>query len=75
MSYRCGIEQPLAGMMGVDAGGPRFTCDECGVRYNLPTNKLPGEWFFSGKPPRGWRTRKDADGKRFDWCPRCKVQP
>lgn len=32
MSYRCGVDEPLASMMGGEPGGPRIACDGCGLR-------------------------------------------
>lgn len=72
MSYRCRIDNPLASIMGVEPGGPRITCDGCGVRFNIRTDRIPPKWFLDNKAPPKWRTAKLEDGTRNDWCPRCK---
>lgn len=75
MSYRCGIEASLASIMGVEPGGPRVTCDGCGARVMVRTDRLPPMWLLDNKAPPGWKMTKDADGKRTDLCKTCKVKP
>lgn len=72
MSYRCGVYEPLASMLGVEPGPPRVTCDGCGERIVIRENRMPPRWLLDGKPPPGWRTRKNNDGTRTDWCKACK---
>jgi hypothetical protein len=73
MSYRCGIYEPLASIMGVEPGPPRITCDGCGVVLKIGERRLPPAWFLDGKAPPRWRTEKHDDGTRSDWCPACKT--
>lgn len=69
MSYRCGIG---AGM-GLKPGGPVIICDGCGLEFPLDRGpRIPPAWFLDGKPPRGWRGLRMADGsRRWDLCPGC----
>ena len=71
MSYRCGIYEPLASVMGVEPGPPRITCDGCGIKHVLRENKLPPKWFLDGKAPPGWRMDKQREVRR-DYCRTCK---
>lgn len=71
MSYRAGIYGVLA--MGVEPGGPRVTCDGCGLRITIPDNRLPPAWLLVNKAAPGWSLTKDADGKRTDLCKSCRT--
>jgi hypothetical protein len=75
VSYRCGIEPSLARLMDVAPGGPRVTCDACGLCMIIREDRLPPAWIRNGKAPPGWKMTKDADGKRTDLCKTCKVKP
>lgn len=77
MSYRCGVFEPLASMMGVDPGGPRLTCDgpDCTARVIVREGRRPPKWLLDGRAPKGWRNSKSADGTRYDWCPECRGRP
>lgn len=72
MSYRCGIWEPLASAMGVEPGGPRVTCDGCGLRVVVRDDRMPPAWLLDGKPVPGWTMTKDDDGKRTDLCKTCR---
>lgn len=71
MSYRCGIDDTLAKLMGEEPGGPRITCDDCGLRLNIREDRPPPAWFLDGKAAPGWKLTRDGD-RRDDRCPRCK---
>lgn len=73
MSYRCGLGPNIAKLLGEEAGGPRITCDGCGLRFDCDFKRAPPKWFLDGKPPRGWAQIRNAD-ERLDYCPRCKEQ-
>lgn len=75
MSYRPGIGPSLATFLEVEPGGPRITCDGCGLVMNIRENGPPPAWLLDGKPAKGWSLVKSADGSRDDRCPRCKVKP
>jgi hypothetical protein len=69
MSYRCGIGSTLAAVGGCEPSDPHILCDGCGA---VVTIRRPPAWFLAGKPPRGWRGLRMADGsRRWDLCPRC----
>lgn len=68
MSYRCGIGEGMR-RLGYEPGEPTIICDGCGRTFTVT---FPPVWFLDGKPPRGWRGLRMADGsKRWDLCPRC----
>lgn len=71
MSYRCGIAPSLAAVMGTEPGGPRITCDGCGLVYRLPENRPPPAWFLDGEAVPGWAMTRTED-KRDDRCKRCR---
>lgn len=71
MSYKAGVGPGLAKMFGVEPGGPRITCDGCGVVLAISEARLPPKWFMDGKPAPGWRMVRSEDA-RTDLCPRCK---
>lgn len=71
MSYRCGLSPEVARMMGTDAGPPRITCDDCGIRKVIGADRPPPSWFLNGNPPPGWRTVRQGDIRR-DYCGKCK---
>jgi hypothetical protein len=65
VSYRAGIGAKL----GHEPGEPHIICDGCGATVTVT---WPPRWFLDGKPPRGWRGLRMADGsRRWDLCPRC----
>ncbi len=64
----------VAAILGEEPGGPRITCDGCGLVLNIRQDRPPPAWFLDGKAAPGWkRTRRDDTlDDRF---PRCKVKP
>lgn len=73
MSYRAGIGPALANRLGVEPGGPRITCDGCGLVLNIREDRPPPSWFLNGRAAPGWKLVKQADGSRTDLCPRCRT--
>lgn len=77
MSYRSGLGPQLAATMGVEPGGPRITCDGCGLVRRIPDDRLPPAWFLDNRAAPGWKLVRTEDGDggvtRQDLCPRCKV--
>lgn len=71
MSYRCGIYEPLATILGVEPGPPRVKCDHpgCLAKVVISDRRPPPRWLLDGKAPPRWRTVKSEDGSRVDRCP------
>ncbi len=65
MSYRAG----LGFWPGVPPREPAIVCDGCGLEAHIKAP--PPAWFLDRKAKPGWR-KVDKDGKRRDYCPRCK---
>lgn len=72
MSYRAGIGASMKAL-GFEPGEPHIICDGCGQTHLVANNTtFAPRWFLDGKPPRGWRGVRMADGsRRWDLCPRC----
>jgi hypothetical protein len=75
VSYRCGIGGRLSG--AGFSSEPVIICDGCGDTHAIASKvSFTPEWFLRGKPPRGWRGLRMADGsKRWDLCPGCWKLP
>lgn len=74
MSYRCGLDVHVARLLRMEPGPPRVTCDSCGARIVVVTGRRgPPRWLLDGKAPPGWRTTKNDDGTRTDWCKACRT--
>jgi hypothetical protein len=64
VTYHCGVH------IGKHYRPPAITCDGCGAKYEV--KMPPPSWFLDGKPPKGWRNLRMADGsKRWDLCTQC----
>lgn len=78
MSYRCGLDAATAAMLGTDAGGPRVTCDGCGLRISaVKPSGMPYSWLLDHKAPKGWALVNPLgpeSGRRRDYCPTCKAE-
>jgi hypothetical protein len=72
VSYRCGLEPTLAKLMGAEPGGPWVTCDGCGLRLTIRSDRMPPAWLLDNKAAPGWSLTHDDNGKRTDLCKTCK---
>lgn len=74
MTYHAGL---LLATIGGPNRYPHLTCDGCGTKYNIPTNKPAPKWLLDNKAPRGWRHETTADPATQaqttkHYCPRCR---
>ncbi len=74
MTYHPGMRLASFGGPNQD---PHLTCDGCGVRYNIPADRMPPKWLMENKAPKGWRYETKVDPKTQEqrtkhYCPRCK---
>lgn len=60
-------------MLGVEPGGPRVTCDGCGLVLRVREDRLPPKWLLDGKAPPGWLLACGSDGARTDYCKKCRA--
>lgn len=74
MSYRCGLDINLARLMRVEPGGPRITCDKCGLKFYIKEDRPPPKWLLDNKALPKWKLVKYTDGTRLDLCPECKTK-
>ena len=71
MTYHCGI---APGMPEMAPRPPHVTCDGCGRVVECVTKRgLPTVWLLDNKAPPSWKLVRDEDGKRSDFCDKCKV--
>jgi hypothetical protein len=73
VSYRIGITNTVAAILGVEPTDPCIVCDGCGLKRTVCSKRggAPAAWFIERKPAPGWALVTGENSRR-DYCPTCK---